>query len=155
MGVKTIPQWQATYTSIFLPVIMWWVRLRDLARNHSFSGWKESPELSCPKVPSPRSTGIAVTFMKIIDSLHSTLDLMNLTIWHWAQQYVFFQSSPRDCGERLGLEAVDLIEPPRCLNSLWNIWAKWCLNTFSVKELALPPLKKPVSSFYCWCLLFC
>lgn len=31
---------------------------------------------------------------------------------------VFSQSSPRDCGECLGLEAVDLIEPPGCLNSL-------------------------------------
>ena len=70
---------------------MWWVRLRDLARNHRCSGWKESPKLSCPKIPSPKSTGIAVTFMKIIDSLRSTPDLMNLTIWHWAWQYVFFQ----------------------------------------------------------------
>lgn len=79
--------------------------------------------------------------MKITDSLGPISDLMNPTTWHWAGLCVFFQNSPGHLGECLDLDTTDLAEPPRCLNSLGNIWAKWCLNTASVGELTVLLLK--------------
>lgn len=66
---------------------------------------------------------------------------MSPTVWPRARLCVFFQNSLGHLGECLDLDTTDLAEPPRCLNSLYNIWAEWCLNTSSVGELTLLLLK--------------